>query len=232
MATRILFSCLFPIFLPLSFSPFALCREILSFRARNFHALQTIVCVEGRRSKLRCTTEPSLKLFRNEISRGTKRDYNAKRARDTQRKRGRRDGRERKGGREGETQSELFVVSPALPRRSHTSNCRPGCVAGAYDTFGSVRRLYFSYEAASDFFLPLAPVVRWINRETYLRPFVSIDQKFVSWFLGESHFWYFFLSLFSHFSLSICLSLSVSSLGKRLARWTSWSTRVRCARAR
>lgn len=62
--------------------------------------------------------EPSLKLFRNEISRGTKRDY----------------GRER-----------LFArVVPARVAAVSYIKLSVADVAGAYDTFGLVKRLYFS----------------------------------------------------------------------------------------
>jgi len=54
--------------------------------------------------------EPSLKLFRNEISRGTKRDYG------------------------GTFCSCRARARARVAARSHTSNCRPGVVASAYDT--------------------------------------------------------------------------------------------------
>lgn len=77
--------------------------------------------------------EPSLKLFRNEISRGTKRDYDAKR-----------------GERERE-KDEHFARVVRVPAAVPYIKLSAGMVAGAYDTFGSVRRLYFSGEAARDF---------------------------------------------------------------------------------
>jgi len=104
---------------------------ILSFRIRYFHALldnscmlevipdspftpcNTMWCDTTRRG------EPCLKLFRNEISRGTKRDYGAER---------------------------LFarvarVRIAAVPYIKLSA----GDVAGAYDTYGSVKRLYYSW---------------------------------------------------------------------------------------
>lgn len=72
----------------------------------------------------RRAAKPSLKLFRNEISRGTKRDYGARR---------------------------LF----ARVTRAHRAavpyiKLSAGDVAGAYDTFGLVKRLYPSRHAGRD----------------------------------------------------------------------------------